>query len=33
MELTFNGKNPINLVNGQSRTFLQDGDEIILTGG
>lgn len=32
MELTFNGKNPINLVNGQSRTFLQDGDEIILTG-
>lgn len=32
MELTFNGKKPVILSNGKSRTFLEDGDEVILTG-
>lgn len=32
MELTYGGKQPINLPNGEARTFLQDGDEITLTG-
>lgn len=32
MELTFNGKDPVVLNNGKLRTFLEDGDEVILTG-
>jgi len=30
LELTEGGKTPINLPNGESRTFLQDGDEILM---
>lgn len=32
LELTWRGSNPIKLPNGQERRFLQDGDEVILTG-
>jgi fumarylacetoacetase len=32
LELTWNGKNPIMLPNGQERKFLQDGDTVILKG-
>lgn len=32
MELTFNGKKPFTLSNGQTRKFVEDGDEIIMTG-
>ncbi|KAK7582578.1 hypothetical protein V9T40_014023 [Parthenolecanium corni] len=32
MELTFNGKNPIILDDSQTRTFLEDGDEVTFTG-
>lgn len=32
MELSMGGKNPIELPNGESRTFLEDGDEVILKG-
>ena len=32
LELTAGGKNPLTLANGESRTFLQDGDTIILRG-
>ncbi|NWJ09967.1 FAAA Fumarylacetoacetase, partial [Crypturellus undulatus] len=32
LELSWNGTKEINLGNGQSRKFLQDGDEVILTG-
>jgi len=31
-ELTWSGKNAFNLPNGESRTFLQDGDTVILRG-
>jgi len=31
LELTWNGQNPLKLSNGEERTFLEDGDEIILT--
>lgn len=32
MELTLNAKDPVALSNGKLRTFLEDGDEVILTG-
>ena len=32
LELTWRGANPISLGNGEVRTFLQDGDELIMTG-
>ncbi|MBC7444370.1 MAG: fumarylacetoacetase [Polaromonas sp.] len=32
LELTAGGKNPLRLANGESRTFLQDGDAITLRG-
>lgn len=32
LELTWNGKNPITLPNGQERKFLQDGDTVIIKG-
>jgi fumarylacetoacetase len=32
LELTWRGAEPINLPTGETRTFLQDGDEIILRG-
>lgn len=32
LELSWNGTKEIPLGSGQSRKFLQDGDEIILTG-
>ena len=32
LELSWGGKNPITLPNGQTRTFLEDGDTIILKG-
>ena len=32
LELTSGGKSPITLTNGETRTFLQDGDEITLRG-
>jgi fumarylacetoacetase len=32
LELTWNGENPIKLPNGEERKFLQDGDEVIISG-
>lgn len=32
LELSWNGKNPIAMSDGTTRTFIQDGDEIIITG-
>ena len=32
LELSWNGKNPITLNDGTTRTFIQDGDEVIMTG-
>ena len=32
LELTARGKNPVTLPNGESRRFLEDGDEVILRG-
>ena len=32
LELSWNGKEPITLQNGEERTFLKDGDSIILKG-
>jgi len=32
IELSWNGKNPVLLSNGESRTFIEDGDEIIFRG-
>ena len=32
LEQSENGKNPIALKGGEKRTFLEDGDEIIITG-
>jgi fumarylacetoacetase len=32
LELTLGGKQPLTLVNGETRTFLQDGDTLILRG-
>lgn len=32
IELTSGGKNPISLPNGETRTFLEDGDTVIITG-
>ena len=32
LEITWNGKNPLTLADGSSRTFIQDGDEIIMSG-
>ncbi len=32
LELTLGGKNPITLPNGESRTFLEDGDTLTLRG-
>jgi fumarylacetoacetase len=31
IELTWNGKNPIKLPDGTTRSFLQDGDEVVIT--
>lgn len=33
LELTWNGTLPLNLPNGNKRTFLEDGDTVILSGG
>ncbi len=32
LELTWGGKEPITLASGETRTFLKDGDEILMTG-
>jgi fumarylacetoacetase len=32
LELTWNGENPIELPNGEDRVFIEDGDEVIMTG-
>lgn len=32
LEITFNGTKPIELQDGQKRTFLEDGDSVIITG-
>jgi len=32
LELTWNGQNPISLANSVTRTFLEDGDEVFMTG-
>jgi fumarylacetoacetase len=32
LEMTQGGKNPLTLPNGESRAFLEDGDEVILKG-
>ncbi|XP_065206192.1 fumarylacetoacetase [Planococcus citri] len=32
MELTFNARDPVTLTDGKHRTFLEDGDEVILSG-
>lgn len=32
LELTWGGKEPITLSSGEQRTFLKDGDEILMTG-
>ena len=32
LELTAAGKTPITLANGETRTFLEDGDEVMLRG-
>lgn len=32
LELTWNGKNPLMLADGSERSFIQDGDEIAMTG-
>ena len=32
LELSWNGRDPITLAGGETRTFLQDGDEVILRG-
>ncbi len=32
LELTSGGREPVQLPNGESRTFIEDGDELILTG-
>ncbi|MNY63826.1 hypothetical protein D3C86_2008430 [compost metagenome] len=32
LELTRGGAEPVNLTNGETRTFLEDGDEVVLAG-
>ncbi len=32
IELTEGGKNPLTLVNGETRAFLEDGDSVVLRG-
>jgi fumarylacetoacetase len=32
LELTWKGTEPLHLPNGEQRTFLEDGDEVMLTG-
>jgi fumarylacetoacetase len=32
MELTQGGKTPLELPSGETRTFLEDGDEVVQTG-
>jgi fumarylacetoacetase len=32
LELTMRGAHPVQLADGETRTFLQDGDEVILRG-
>jgi len=32
IELSWNGANPIHLPNGETRSFLEDGDEVTLRG-
>ena len=32
LELTWNGKNPLPVAGGGTRTFLEDGDEVAITG-
>jgi fumarylacetoacetase len=31
LELTWNGRNPLSLANDTTRSFLQDGDEVVIT--
>ncbi len=33
IELTWNGANPLTLADGRERTFLEDGDTVVLRGG
>ncbi len=33
LELSWNGAEPLTLASGETRTFLQDGDEVVLRGG
>jgi fumarylacetoacetase len=32
LEITWGGKEPLQLPNGEKRTFLEDGDEVIMRG-
>jgi fumarylacetoacetase len=32
IELTWNGRNPLRLADGSERTFLDDGDTVVLRG-
>lgn len=32
LELTWNGKTPLTLINGEQRTFIEDGDTVTMTG-
>lgn len=32
LEMTFNGRDPVTLASGEKRTFIEDGDELILRG-
>jgi fumarylacetoacetase len=32
IELTWNGRDPLRLDDGSERTFLEDGDEVVLRG-
>jgi fumarylacetoacetase len=32
IELTWNGERPVRLADGSERTFLEDGDEVVLRG-
>ena len=32
IEVTWNGKRPLQLADGSERTFLEDGDEVVLRG-
>jgi fumarylacetoacetase len=32
LELSWRGKEPLTLPSGETRTFLEDGDEVVMTG-